>query len=56
MWNCIISPTRVIGEQPKYWENMATTNDEKDAQKRSENIKICNVLKFEMSILSEIVL
>ena len=40
MWNCLIPPTKVVGEQPKYWETMATTNVEKDAQKRDENVEI----------------
>ena len=40
MWNYLIPLTKVVGEQPKYWETMVTTNFEKDAQKRGENIAI----------------
>ena len=38
MWNCFIPLTKVVVEQPKYWENMA--NVEKQALRTGENIDI----------------
>ena len=40
MWNCVIPPTKVVVEQPKYWENMSATNVEKHALRTGENIDI----------------
>ena len=40
MWNSLIPSTKVIGTQPKYWENVATIYVEKYAQKTDENIDI----------------
>ena len=40
VWALPHSPTKVIGDQSKYWETMATTNAKKDAQKKGENIEI----------------
>ena len=44
MWDCFIPPT-VKGDQPKYWETIATIDVEKDEQKTGDSI-IIHIYKF----------